>query len=207
MGAQKFAPAFAHRSRQPRAERLRAALKARTRPSDRGGFLQALAALRILVIDDNEQMRTIIGTVLAAAGIRQLFYAPDGRRGFEVVSQTPIDAVYVDQEMPVMNGLDFISAVRRLESKDRYMPIVMLTGHSERGRAESARDRGVTEFLCKPVTANCIVGRLNAIIMNPRSFVEAGDYFGPDRRRRQTIDYRGPLRRTADRKLVEAIPV
>jgi len=152
-------------------------------------------------------MRTIVGTVLAAAGIRQLFYATDGRRGFEMVSQNQIDAVYVDQEMPVMDGLDFISAVRGLQSQDRYMPIIMLTGHSERSRAESARDRGVTEFLCKPVTANCIVGRLNTIIMNPRPFVFAENYFGPDRRRRRQTGYRGPGRRSLDRSEAEALAV
>ena len=165
--------------------------------------MEELAALRILVIDDNEQMRTIIGAVLGGAGIRQLFYAPDGRRGFEVVSQAGIDAVYVDQEMPVMNGLDFISAVRGLQSADRYMPIIMLTGHSDHCRLAGARDRGVTEFLCKPVTANTIVNRLNAIIMNPRPFVLANNYFGPNRRRRRQSDYRGELRRASDQ--VEAL--
>jgi two-component system chemotaxis response regulator CheY len=161
--------------------------------------LEGLAALRILVIDDNEQMRTIVGTVLAAAGIRQLYYAADGRRGLDVISEVGIDAVYVDQEMPVMSGLDFIAAVRGLQSQDRYMPIIMLTGHSERRRAEQARDRGVTEFLCKPVTANTIVGRLNTIIMNPRPFVFSDHYFGPDRRRHRLAGYRGPLRRSMDR--------
>jgi len=162
------------------------------------GYLEALAALRILIIDDNEQMRTIIGAVLSAAGVRDLHFAPDGRAGFEVVSQVGVDAVYVDQEMPVMNGLDFISAVRRMETQARYMPIIMLTGHSERRRAEQARDRGVTEFLCKPVTANTIVGRLNTLIMSPRPFVFCDSYFGPDRRRHRLAGYAGPKRRSLD---------
>ena len=154
--------------------------------------------LKVLVIDDNEQMRTIIGTVLAAAGIRNIYYAADGRRGFEVVSQVGIDVVYVDQEMPVMNGLDFISAVRGLNSETRYMPIIMLTGHSDLIRINGARDRGVTEFLCKPVTANTIIGRLNSVIMHPRPFVFTPRYFGPDRRRVRKERYGGPRRRASD---------
>jgi len=160
--------------------------------------LQALGVLKVLVIDDNEQMRTIIGTVLAAAGIRQIYYAADGRRGFEVASQQGIDVVYVDQEMPVMNGLDFISAVRALESDVRYMPIIMLTGHSDMLRLRSARDRGVTDFLCKPVTAKSILDRLNAAIMHPRPFVFTPRYFGPDRRRVRKGAYRGRKRRASD---------
>ena len=160
--------------------------------------MEALGVLKVLVIDDNEQMRTIIGTVLTAAGIRNVYYAPDGRRGFEIVSQVGIDVVYVDQELPVMNGLDFSSAVRGLESETRYMPIIMLTGHSDLIRINGARDRGVTEFLCKPVTANSIVGRLNAVIMHPRPFVFTPRYFGPDRRRVRKARYQGPRRRASD---------
>jgi DNA-binding response OmpR family regulator len=157
-----------------------------------------LAALRLLVIDDNKQMCTIVGTVLSAAGVRHLHYAQDGRRGLELVEAFDIDVAYVDQEMPAMNGLEFIAKVRAMDTQARYMPIIMLTGHSDRARLDAARDHGVTEFLCKPVTANAILARLNAVIMNPRPFVAAPAFFGPDRRRTRAKGYDGPLRRAAD---------
>jgi CheY-like chemotaxis protein len=157
-----------------------------------------LAALRLLVIDDNKQMRTIIGSVLLAAGARHLHYAPDGRTGLEVLTRQAIDVIYVDYEMPKMNGLEFIAAVRREQSQAKFMPIIMLTGHSDRPRLDAARDRGVTEFLCKPVTAKAILTRLDAVILRPRPFVNAPDYFGPDRRRTRLTAYEGPLRRSAD---------
>jgi len=157
-----------------------------------------LAALELLVVDDNAQMRTIIGTVLAAAGVRKLHYAPDGQRGLEVVKEVAIDVAFVDYEMPVMNGLDFISAVRGLTTSDRFMPVIMLTGHSDLKRILAARDRGVNEFLGKPVTAKSILTRLETVIMHPRPFVEAPRYFGPDRRRRTISDYAGPWRRSTD---------
>jgi two-component system, chemotaxis family, chemotaxis protein CheY len=157
-----------------------------------------LSALRILVIDDSREMCTIVGTVLAAAGVGHLHYASDGRRGLEVMSQYSIDLAYVDHEMPVMNGLEFISAVRAMDSAARYMPIIMLTGHSDIPRLNAARDRGVTEFLCKPVTAKTILTRLNAVIMEPRSFVMSPGYFGPDRRRTRRTAYKGPYRRSVD---------
>jgi len=157
-----------------------------------------LAALDLLVIDDNAQMRTIIGTVLTAAGVRKLHYAPNGRLGLQVLSQRSIDVAYVDYEMPVMNGLDFISAVRAMSTSDRYLPVIMLTGHSDLKRILSARDRGVTEFLGKPVTAKSILARLNMVILNPRPFISAPRYFGPDRRRKTLPNYGGPLRRASD---------
>lgn len=160
---------------------------------------QGLKALRILVVDDNEQMRTIIGTVLLALGVGRLFYAKDGRDGLEVLTREQIDVAFVDYEMPVMNGLDFISQVRARPGDVRFLPIIMLTGHSDLLRLNAARDRGVNEFLAKPVTARDIVLRLNAVIFKPRAYVQCDEFFGPDRRRRRLRDYAGPMRRSADR--------
>jgi DNA-binding response OmpR family regulator len=164
-----------------------------------------LAALRLLVIDDNAQMRSIIGTVLTAAGVRHLHYAQDGRRGLEALATFQIDAVYVDHEMPVMNGLEFLSRVRAGPSPECYLPIIMLTGHSELEKLTTARDRGVTEFLCKPVTARSILTRLNAVITQPRPFVKSENYFGPDRRRIHKSGYDGPLRRRLDAQTVQDV--
>lgn len=160
--------------------------------------MSALQPLRIAVIDDNPQMRTIIGTVLSAAGVGRVHYADDGRDGLAVVSDVEPDLCFVDYEMPVMNGLDFIEGVRHLKSDRRFMPIIMLTGHSDVPRLTAARDRGVTEFLGKPVSARTILKRLESVILRPRPFVQSHSYFGPDRRRRTLPDYAGPFRRDSD---------
>ena len=62
-----------------------------------------------------------------------------------------------------------------------------------------ARDAGVTEFLVKPVSAKALVDRLRTVIERQRMFVRAESYTGPDRRRRTTAGYKGPLRRDTDR--------
>jgi len=152
----------------------------------------------MLVVDDNAQMRTIIGAVLGGAGVRRLHYAPDVMRGLETIRAIDIDVAFVDFEMPGLTGLDFISAIRNRESPHRFLPVVMLTGHSDLLRINGARDRGVTEFLAKPVSAVTILKRLESVIYRPRPFVDAASYFGPDRRRRQTPGYTGPLRRSSD---------
>lgn len=162
----------------------------------------SLAALKLLIVDDNEQMRTIIGAVLGAAGVRHLHYAADGRRGLETLSRVDIDVAYVDYEMPNMNGLDFISAVRSMETQKRFLPIIMLTGHSDVPRLNGARNRGVTEFLCKPVSARSILSRLEAVIYHPRPFVKSPTFFGPDRRRKAGAGYTGPRRRSSDQRAV-----
>jgi len=73
-----------------------------------------------------------------------------------------------------------------------------LAKHSDAVRVNAARDRGVTEFLAKPVTARAILDRLSAVIYRPRPFITTSDYFGPDRRRRTSEAYEGPRRRSTE---------
>ena len=74
----------------------------------------------------------------------------------------------------------------------------MITGHSTERRVNEARDVGVNEFLAKPVTARAVIDRLTQLIENPRPFVRSNDYFGPDRRRRDSPRYQGPRRRAEE---------
>ena len=73
-----------------------------------------------------------------------------------------------------------------------------MTGHSEKSRVTEARDAGVTEFVAKPVKAQTLLTRIEAVILRPRPFVRSPSYFGPDRRRTGTKDYAGPFRRADD---------
>jgi CheY-like chemotaxis protein len=162
-----------------------------------------LRDLNVMVVDDNPNMRTIVGGVLAAAEVGGLYYASNGQEAMRVLSETKIDAAYIDFEMPVMNGLELIREIRRLNGEERFMPIIMLTGYADMQRVNAALNAGMTEFLRKPVTAKDILLRLQAAILNARPFVTAGQYFGPDRRRRRDEPETAPKRRASDRPAIE----
>jgi DNA-binding response OmpR family regulator len=85
-------------------------------------------------------------------------------------------------------------------SPNKYVPIIMVTGHTEKARVEAARDAGVTEFLAKPITVQNLMSRLSEIVERPRPFVKCDTYFGPERRRRKVEGYSGPWRRHEDFK-------
>jgi CheY-like chemotaxis protein len=159
---------------------------------------EPLSLLRLLIVDDNPQMRMIMGTVLGSAGIHDIHNAADGRQGLEALAERTFDCIYCDFEMPHMNGLEFVETVRRNDSTHRYTPIIMLTGYSDYAHLSLARDKGVTEFLRKPVSARDILLRLEAVILRPRPFVNSDAYFGPDRRRTRPTAYFGPKRRSKD---------
>ncbi len=101
--------------------------------------------------------------------------------------------------MKPVDGLEFVREVRTSEkSSNPFVPIIMITGHTEKHRVEAARDAGVTEFIAKPITAQSLFTRIAEIVERPRAFVRAETYFGPDRRRRTPDNYAGPWRRHDD---------
>ena len=158
-----------------------------------------LEALSVLLADDNPHMREIVGVLLNNFGIKQIRAVQDGQHGLEVLRFWQPDLAIVDFKMEPVDGVEFTRYVRTSpQSRNPYLPIIMMTGHSARARVYEARDAGVTEFVVKPVNARILLDRIMAVIYRPRPFVRTKSYFGPDRRRRADPDYAGPLRRAAD---------
>jgi len=152
-----------------------------------------------MLVDDNRHMRAIIMTLLDVVGVTQIREVADGGQAMEMLRDWPADLAIVDFQMQPVDGVEFTRMVRTSpNSRNPYLPIIMITGHSQRSRVEEARDAGVTEFLVKPVTAGSLLNRLQAVIYKPRPFVRTATYFGPDRRRRDDPNYAGPKRRATD---------
>jgi CheY-like chemotaxis protein len=152
--------------------------------------------MRVMVVDDNQHMIHIVKTILSGFGIKQVREARDPAEAFDAFKSEPIDIIIVDFLMNILDGVDFIRLVRTAgDSPNPFVPIVMLTAYSERSKVLAARDAGVSEFCCKPVTANEMLRKLTSVIEHPRPFVKTATYFGPDRRRHVDGGYGGPERR------------
>jgi two-component system chemotaxis response regulator CheY len=156
--------------------------------------------LKVLVVEDNVQIRGLLRSLLHALGIKHVIEAEDGESGYESLRQNGPDFVLSDLSMKPMDGIEFTRKVRTSQdSPNPYVPIVMVTGHTERRWVESARDSGVTEFLAKPITTQNLFLRISEIVDRPRQYVRSESYFGPDRRRRKALDHTGPWRRREDK--------
>jgi CheY-like chemotaxis protein len=157
-----------------------------------------LDRIRVLIVDDNHHMINIVRTILRGFGIKDTLEARDASEAFELFRSSAVDLVIVDYQMDFMDGLDFIRLVRTAkDSRHALVPIIMLTAHSERKRVESARDAGVTEFCCKPITAFELYRKVAAVVNHNRPFISAPNFKGPDRRRRVNPDFQGPERRAS----------
>lgn len=156
-------------------------------------------SVSVLVIDDNSNMRKILGTMLKSFGIRDIREAEDGLHALRVVNGREVDVIFTDLMMQPVDGLAFIRWIRTSSASPcPFVPIVMITGHATQRSLTEARMAGVTEFLAKPLTARGVLHRLNEIINNPRPFVRVNDYFGPCRRRRIDHEFVGEERRGGD---------
>ena len=152
--------------------------------------------LRFLVIEDSAHMRRILRTLLHGFGAREVYEAEDGASGLESFSHFMPDIVIADWVMPIFDGLELAQMIRQPGANaNPYVPIIMLTGHSEKKRVIGARDAGVTEFLAKPISAKGLYQRILNVVASPRPFIKTKTYFGPDRRRNTSNAYIGPERR------------
>ena len=161
--------------------------------------MSALQSLDILLADDNPNKRAIVSAMLKSVGVGRVREVDDGAAALEALKAHPADMAIVDFRMLPIDGVTFTQLIRSApDSPNPYLPIIMMTGHSERRRVTEARDAGVTEFVTKPVNAPALLARIEAVIMRPRPFIRGGEYFGPDRRRTQPDNYVGPFRRASD---------
>ena len=152
--------------------------------------------LRFLVVDDNAHMRRILRTLLHSLGTREVHEAEDGAAGLEAFTHYMPDIVLTDWTMPIFDGIELAQMIRQPGANaNPYVPIIMLSGHSEKKRVVSARDAGITEFLVKPISAKALYERILNVVANPRPFIKTKTYFGPDRRRNVNPNYVGNERR------------
>jgi CheY-like chemotaxis protein len=155
--------------------------------------------LKILLVDDNHHMRTLLVEILRAIGVKHIFEAGDGAEALNAMRANTVDIVMTDLAMQPLDGIDFMRLLRNSpDSPNQMAPVIMITGHSTMRRVNEARDVGVNEFLSKPVTAKGVIERITEVIENPRPYIRCDEYFGPDRRRRQDPAYLGPWRRYDD---------
>ena len=154
---------------------------------------------RALIVEDNGNMRLLLRELLNSVGIREISEAANGQAALAVLRDHNCDLILSDMAMAPMDGIAFTRHVRTNESSpNHFVPIIMVTGHTEKARVEAARDAGVTEFLAKPVTPHNLYARIAEIVERPRAFVRTETYFGPDRRRKTLDHYGGPWRRHDD---------
>lgn len=161
--------------------------------------MTSLSDIHVLVVDDSPQMRVLVRSLLRAGGIIKVTEADTAAAALRVMRAATVDLIILDWKMAPIDGLAFARMVRwREDSPNHYVPIVMLTAHTEASRVAAARDAGITGFVKKPISAHMLFDRISSALTDTRLFICSPDFRGPDRRHGQPSTYAGPLRRASD---------
>ncbi len=164
--------------------------------------------IKVLLVEDNRPMLELLKNVLRSFGVGTIVTALDGEEAYRRFCDTNPDLVIADWMMAPCDGIELSQKIRNdPKSPNQYVPIILMTGFSEKRRVIDARDVGITEFLVKPFNTRDLYKRLFQIIEKPRQFIRCEDFFGPDRRRKETEVYEGPKRRATDPGATEQVAV
>ena len=117
---------------------------------------------RALIVDDNLESRMLLGKILTKTFGTQVIEAEHGRDALEKLAKEKPDAVFLDYEMPVMNGKETLKAIRSMREY-RNLPVVMVTSHDEKALVKELLSYGVSAYLIKPVSTEYVIKRLSII--------------------------------------------
>jgi two-component system chemotaxis response regulator CheY len=118
--------------------------------------------MRVLVVDDSRAMRAIIGGYLKQVGC-QVAEACNGKEALDLLErEAGFGLALVDWNMPVMNGYDFIRAVRA-DSRHADLPLVMITTETEMSQVNRALEAGANEYIMKPFTREILLDKLHLL--------------------------------------------
>jgi signal transduction histidine kinase len=120
---------------------------------------------RILVVDDNAVNQIVVEALLKKDGY-EVVLVSDRAQALKAVQAEAFDLILMDMQMPVMNGEEATSAIRRLESSIRNIPIVALTANAMDEDVQRCHDAGMNDHLAKPVD-RALLRRTLALWLDP----------------------------------------
>lgn len=147
-----------------------------------------LRPLSIAIVDANAFSRRLLRSLLVAIGFSnaKIKDMADAESALADLEHFAPDLILSEFELPGMGGVEFIRLVRQFEDEtSRYVPIIVCTAHTDEKLVFTCRDAGAHEVLGKPISATALYQHIVSVIENPRPFIHASVFTGPDRRRRE----------------------
>jgi CheY-like chemotaxis protein len=116
--------------------------------------------ITVLVADDVELNRLVVGTILAKAGGYDVHFAFDGVQAVEAYRKLQPDIVLMDMAMPNMDGLDATARIRQLETGAKRARVIGLTAYATAEDRQVCIESGMDDYLTKPITPKALKAAL-----------------------------------------------
>ena len=119
-------------------------------------------AYNVLIVDDSKIVRTVIQRAIELSGVEgsSIYQAANGREALDLMEIVPVDVLFADINMPVMNGLEMVEEMGKKGLAEKIPVVVVSTDRSE-VRMQQLKAHGVREYLNKPFTPEAIRDILN----------------------------------------------
>ncbi|USD64256.1 response regulator [Vibrio sp. SCSIO 43136] len=106
----------------------------------------------VLIVDDSDSLRQVVSIALSGAGYH-VVEACDGQDGLEKLANDRVHLIISDVNMPIMNGIEFVKAVKQIKEY-RFVPIIMLTTEQQEYLMEESKKAGAKAWMVKPFKPN-----------------------------------------------------
>ncbi len=122
--------------------------------------------MKAFIVDDSLESRMLLGKILTKAFDAQIIEAVHGKDALKKLSTEKPDIIFLDYEMPVMNGKETLKAIRSIREY-RNLPVVIVTSHSEMVLVRELLSYKVSAYLVKPLSADYVAKRISIIFPKP----------------------------------------
>lgn len=121
--------------------------------------------MNLLVIDDSAIVRKVMKKTISLSNVEvdETFEAADGLLGIEQLKTNKVDLIFLDINMPNMNGIEFLEHIRQVD-EFQQIPVVVISTEGSNDRIQKLEELGITAFLRKPVTAEQIAELVNSLM-------------------------------------------
>jgi two-component system chemotaxis response regulator CheY len=119
--------------------------------------------LKVMVADDTSVSRMLLVDGLNEIGIKNTVLAADGEQALQLMMSTPCHIVFSDMNMPKLNGLQLLKALREY-TPTRQCCFILVTGKGDRAMIEEGKKYGLNNFLAKPFTTATLKAAIEAVV-------------------------------------------
>ena len=142
-----------------------------------------LTGVSVLALDSSQLGYSILTSVLRGFGIEKIYGGRTYDDATSLAEFKELHLAIIDLEFDGGRGLEFLRWLRRsAENRNRFVPAVLLLGHSTTTEVALARDSGANIVVAKPFSPAVLLKRILRVSKDERPYVEVGSYVGPDRR-------------------------
>jgi len=130
------------------------------RAPDRPAPMKFSGGKRVLVVEDNEINRQVARELLTLAGI-EVTEAHNGYQAIEKLASESFDAVLMDVQMPELDGIETVKAIRSAHGRFTKLPVIAMTAHAMLGDRERFLEAGMSDYIAKPIEEEQLLGVLS----------------------------------------------